>query len=307
MLATAGAEAVSRSRRQTWQRMRFRAAPYGFIAPNMILFTVFVFAPLVYAAYISLHEWSLIGDPTYVGLKNYARLSRDGLFWQALKNTAVYSLLTVPASLATGLLLALALNRDLYARTLLRSLYFLPVVVSSVVTALTAAWLFNDNYGVINAVLKSAGFGPVPWLSSPNFALPSLVLTTLWVRLGFCMVVYLAALQTISPTYYEAAQIDGASRFNQFRYITWPSLAPTTFLLLILNIIYSFHVFDLVYVMTGGGPGFSTTMLVQYVFQAAFVTSEMGYASALGMVLFSLMLAITVVQWRVGRQAEATG
>jgi multiple sugar transport system permease protein len=307
MLATAGADDDNSARSQTWRRLRFRAAPYVFIAPNIILFTIFVFAPLVYAAYISLHEWSLIGDPTFVGLKNYTRLGRDGLFWQALRNTAVYTLLTVPASLVLGLLLAIGLNRDLYGRTLLRSVYFLPVVVSSVVTALTAAWLFNDNYGVINAVLKSVGFGPVPWLSSPTFALPSLVMTTLWVRLGFCMVVYLAALQTISPTYYEAAQIDGASRFNQFRYITLPSLAPTTFLLLILNIIYSFHVFDLVYVMTGGGPGFSTTMLVQYVFQAAFVTSEMGYASALGMVLFTLMLAITVVQWRVGRQAEATG
>ena len=291
--------------RRTWTNLRAAATPYLFIAPNLTLFAIFVFAPLLYAAYISLHEWSLIGDPTYVGAKNYQRLASDRQFWQALRNTAVYSLWTVPTALALGLLLALGLNRDLYGRTLLRSLYFLPVVISSVVTALIAAWLFNDNYGIINALLKLVGLGPVPWLSSPAYALPSLVVTTLWIRVGFCMIVYLAALQNISPTYFEAAEIDGASRMKQFRYITWPLLAPATFLLLVLNVIYSFHVFDLIYVMTGGGPGFSTTMLVQYIYQAAFVTSEMGYASALGMVLFAIMLVFTVVQWRLGRHAEA--
>jgi multiple sugar transport system permease protein len=182
--------------------------------------------------------------------------------------------------------------------------YFLPVVVSSVATALIAAWLFNDNYGVVNAVLKQAGAGPVAWLSTPQWALPSIILTTLWVRIGFCMVVYLAALQSISPSYYEAAVIDGASRPQQFLYVTWPLLRPTTFLLLILNVIYSFQVFDLIYVMTGGGPGFSTTMIVQYIYRAAFANSEMGYASAMGMVLFVLILLFTLVQWRINRRTE---
>jgi multiple sugar transport system permease protein len=194
----------------------------------------------------------------------------------------------------------------MFGRKLLRSFYFLPVVISSVVTAILAAWLFNDNYGILNALLRKAGYAPIPWLSSPKFALTSLIVTTLWTRIGFCMLVYLAALQSISPTYYEAARIDGASRWNQFRYVTWPQLGPATFLLVVLNVIHSFQVFDLAYVMTGGGPGFSTTMLVQYIYQSAFVTSEMGYASALGVALFALILLLTVIQWRLSRQADVT-
>lgn len=289
-----------------WDRNKSRLVPYAFIAPNLALFCVFIFFPLFYALYISLHDWSLIGDVEYVGGANYRRIVSDGLFWRAIGNTALYSFGTVPTSLVLGLLLAVALNRNLAGRTVLRSVFFLPVVVSNVAAAIIVAWLFNDNYGVINAILKALGFGPVPWLSSPTYALPSLVIATLWIRLGFCMIVYLAALQSIPPNLYEAARIDGASRFQQFRFITVPLLAPATFLLLILNVIYSFQVFDLIYVMTGGGPGFSTTMIVQYIYTSAFVTSEMGYASAMGLVLFGIILVFTLVQWRVSRQAEST-
>ena len=283
---------------------RARLTPYLFIAPNLLLFSVFVFFPLLYAVYVSTREWSLIDTPRYVGADNYIRLASDPLFWQSLRNTLVYSVSTVPTSLAIGLALALALNRDLLARSFLRSLYFLPVVISSVATAVIAAWLFNDNYGVVNMLLRKIGIGPVPFLSSPRFALLSLVITTLWVRVGFCMVVYLAALQSIPPTYHDAAEVDGASRWQRFLHITWPLLKPATFLLLILNVIYSFQVFDLIFVMTGGGPGFSTTMLVQYIYQAAFVSSEMGYASAMGLVLFALILGFTLLQWRVSRRVE---
>lgn len=304
-----GALAPPGGAREARGRLRLRLArgaltPYLFIAPNMALFTVFVFFPLLYAFYISLREWSLIDTPRYIGLQNYARLATDTLFWQSVQHTAVYSLATVPTSLAIGLALALGLNRDLLGRTFLRSLYFLPVVISSVATAVIAAWLFNDNYGVINMLLGRLGMRPVAWLSSPNWALFSLVITTLWVRVGFCMVVYLAALQSINPTYYDAAQMDGATRRQQFRYVTWPLLRPATFLLLILSVIHSFQVFDLIYVMTGGGPGFSTTMVVQYIYQAAFVSSEMGYASAMGVVLFFIILGFTLLQWGVNRRKE---
>lgn len=307
LLSTAHAEQDAHAISRTsgwWHRLRQRSTPYVFIAPNLALFSVFVFFPLVYAAYISLHEWSLIDTPTYVGAKNYGRLFNDPQFWQSLQNTVIFSVVTVPTSLFLGLVVAIGLNRELATRTLLRSLYFLPVVVSSVATAVIAAWLFNDNYGVINELLKRAGAGPVAWLSTPRWALPSIILTTLWVRIGFCMVVYLAALQSISPSYYEAARIDGATRLQLFRYVTWPLLRPTTFLLLILNVIYSFQVFDLIFVMTGGGPGFSTTMIVQYIYQQAFAASEMGYASAMGMVLFVLILLFTLVQWRINRRTE---
>ncbi len=289
-----------------WQRRlrRLPVAPYLFIAPNLLLFTTFTFLPLLFAFYISFNEWGLLGKPRFIAADNYQRLVFDRLFWRALGNTIVYSLWTVPTSLALGLALALALDRPLFGRSLIRSTFFLPVVISGVATAIIAAWLFNDNYGVINAVLQQLGLPRVNWLSSPRWALPSLILTTLWVRLGFCMVVYLAALQSIPSDYYHAAAIDGASRWAQFRYIVWPLLSPATFLLLILNVIYSFQVFDLIYVMTGGGPGFATTMLVHYIYQSAFITSEMGYASAIGVVLYVLILLFTVLQWRISRQAQ---
>jgi ABC-type sugar transport system permease subunit len=280
-----------------------RLVPYLFIAPNIALFTAFSFLPLIYAVYISLHDWGLLGEPSFIGMRNYLRLWQDSLFWRALANTLLYAAGTVPTAMAIGLLLALALDRRLPARALFRSLYFLPLVVSAVATGTIAAWIFNDNYGVLNALIARLGGPRIAWLSSPYWALPSLILTTLWVRVGFCMVVYLAALQSIPQMYYEAARIDGASPLTQFRHITLPLLKPATFLLLVLSVIYSFHVFDLIYVMTGGGPGFSTTMLVQYIFRSAFVTSEMGYASAVGVALYGLILGFTVLQWRASRQA----
>ncbi len=288
-----------------WARLQQRLVPYVFIAPNVVLFTMFSFLPLLYAIYISFHDWSLIGDPEWLGLHNYARLARDPLFWQALTNTLVYAVSTVPTSMAIGLLLAMALNRRIPGRSLIRSIYFLPLVISAVATGTIAAWMFNENYGVINAILVQLGLGRISWLSSPQWALPSLAMATLWVRVGFNMVVYLAALQSIPSIYFEAARIDGASVLSQFRHVTFPLLAPATFLLLVLNIINSFQVFDLIYVMTGGGPGFSTTMVVQYIFKSAFVTSEMGYASAMGVVLYAIILIFTIVQWRASRQAES--
>jgi ABC-type sugar transport system permease subunit len=240
----------------------------------------------------------------FVGLGNYVDMLQDQEFLRAFYNTGLYTVGTVPTSIALGLLVALGLNRRLPGRTLLRSIFFVPVIISLVAVALTAAWIFNDNYGVINAVLDAVGIGSVPWLSSPKWAMPSLIIATLWIRLGFNMVVYLAALQSIPEELYDAARVDGATGWRRFRHITWPLLGPTTFLLLILNVIYSLHVFDLIYVMTGGGPGFSTTVLVQYIYQMAFTEGEMGYASAIGVVLYLMLLVFTVFQWRFTRQSE---
>jgi multiple sugar transport system permease protein len=285
-----------------WARNERLLVPYIFISPNIIIFAAFMLFPILFAFYMSFHEWSLIGVPQFNGLDNYVRMVHDELFWQSLGHTVVFTAGTVPTSIALGLAAAMLLNRELPARGLLRSVIFLPVIVSGVVTALVAAWIFNDNYGVINSLLKAAGLEPIPWLSSPTWAMPSIIITTLWIRIGFCMVVYLAGLQGIPSEYYDAAQVDGASGWRQFRHITWPLLTPTTFLLLVINVIFSFHVFDLIYVMTGGGPGFSTTVLVQYIYESAFASREMGYASAMGIVLYLLIVVLTVFQWRVSRQ-----
>ena len=287
-----------------WNRNQRLLIPYIFIAPNVVVFAVFMFVPILLAFYISLNEWTLIGTPTFVGLGNYLDMLEDSEFLRAFYNTGVYTLGTVPTSIALGLVVALGLNRKLPGRTLLRSIFFVPVIISLVAVALIASWIFNDNYGFINAALSAVGIGDVPWLSSARWAMISLIIATLWIRLGFNMVIYLAALQSIPTELYDAARVDGASGWRRFRHITWPLLGPTTFLLVIINIIYSLHVFDLIYVMTGGGPGFSTTVLVQYIYQMAFTEGQMGYASAIGVVLYLLLLVFTVFQWRVTRQSE---
>ncbi len=300
-----GAPPAARPRRRArWLPRQQHLAPYVFIAPNVVLFTAFSFLPLIYAFYISFHDWGLISEPEFIGVRNYWRLIHDPLFWRSLANTLEYAAGTVPTSMGIGLALAIALNRKLPGRIFLRSIYFLPIVVSAVATGTIAAWLFNDNYGAINSILVRLGLPRIAWLSTPQWALPSLIIATLWLRVGFCMIVYMAALQSIPAMYYEAARIDGASALRQFLHITLPLLRPATFLLLILSVIYSFHVFDLIYVMTGGGPGFSTTMLVQYIYRSAFVTSEMGYASAMGVALYAMILLFTILQWRASRQTE---
>lgn len=294
-------------KRPGWLRRNQKLlAPYLFIAPNVTVIAVFMFVPIVFAFYMSLTEWSLIGTPRFVGIDNYRELAVDPQFWQALYHTILYTLGTVPVSIALGLLVAVWLNRKLPGRTLLRSIYFVPVIISLVAVGLVAAWMFNDNYGVINEMLTAIGLNGVAWLSSSTWAMPSLILTTLWIRLGFNMVVYLAALQSIPAELYQAAQVDGAGTWRLFRHITWPLLAPTTFLLVIIDVIYSLHAFDLVYVMTGGGPGFSTTVLVQYVYELAFETGQMGYANAVGVVLYLMLLAFTIFQWRITKQAANT-
>lgn len=303
-MAVQQAPKVRQAEQSWWARNQRRLTPYIFIAPNMLVFTVFLFVPMVFAIYMSLNEWSLIEAPTFIGLGNYVAMAQDPQFWQSLWNTLLYTAGTVPTSIVIGLVVAIGLNRKLPARGLLRSIFFVPVVISMVAVALVGAWIFDDSYGVINNGLTALGFDPVPWLSSQRWAMVTLVVATLWVRIGFNMVVYLAALQGIPPEVYEAAQIDGATGWNRFWNITRPLLGPTTFLLVILNVIYSIHIFDLIYVMTAGGPGFSTTVLVMYVYQAAFENLQMGYASAMGVVLFALLLAFTAFQWRITRQSE---
>jgi multiple sugar transport system permease protein len=288
-----------------WSSHEQRLIPYIFLTPNLLVFTIFMFFPLLFAIFVSFHEWNIIGTAQFNGLKNYVRMASDPQFWQSLRNTVVYTVGTVPTSMALGLFVAILLNRRLPGRAFLRSIYFMPVVISGVVVALVGTWIFNEDYGIVNEVLGWFGVSGVHWLSSPTWAMPSLIVVTLWIRLGFCMVIYLAGLQSIPEMYYDAARVDGASPWRRFRHITWPLLGPTTFLILILNVIFSFQVFDIIYVMTGGGPGFSTTVLVQYIYQQAFQNSQFGYASAMGIVLYLMILIFTVVQWRISRQDES--
>lgn len=290
-----------------WAQHRMRVIPYFFIGPNLVLLVTFLFGPIVAAVVISFYRWSVIGVSQFTGLDNYIRLAQDPLFLKVLVNTVVFTIGTVPPSIALGLAAAVLLNRRLPGRTFFRGVFFAPVVISGVATALIAAWLFDNNYGIINWGLQAIGLQPIPWLSSPTGSMASVIVITVWTRFGLCMVIYLASLQSIPANFYEAARVDGAGAWQRFRYITWPLLRPTTFLLVVINVIFSFKVFDLIFAMTGGGPGFSTTVLVMYIYETAFDRSDMGYASAMGVILYLIVTAFMIVQWRTSRKAESYG
>jgi multiple sugar transport system permease protein len=291
-----------------WSRKRGgrepRLAPWVFITPSLILFAVFAFAPIAVAVVLSFQDVQVFGGGTFVGLDNYQAMFDKTLFWTSVKNTVVFTLGTVPTSAALGLLLAILLNRKLPGRGVIRSLYFLPMVVSGVAVSLVMVWIFNDDNGIVNAFLQATGLPRIGWLSSPNWAMVTVVVAVVWGRIGFCMVTYLASLQGVNPSLLEAAEIDGADSWKRFTQIIWPLLSPTTYLLLVLNIVFSLQAFDIIYVMTGGGPGFSTTVLVQYIFRSAFTDGNMGYASAVGVVLVAALLLLTVVRNRLSRRSE---
>ncbi len=274
------------------------------VAPFLLLLAVFVLLPLIGALAISFQRTDGFGHGTWVGLANYARLVRDPVFWRSTGNTALFTAIVTPVAMVLGLLVALLLNSVLPARGLLRSIVIVPMAISGVATALIGVLIFDQNSGVLDKMLQSLGLPSVPWQSGGVAAFTSLVLVTLWWRLGFNMLIYLAGLQGISPELYEAARIDGASGLQQLRWVTVPMVGPSSFFLLIMNVIYSFQVFDIVFVLTGGGPRNDTSVLVTYAYDNGFVTRDQGYAASIGMVLLVLTLGFTAVQWRLSRTRD---
>ena len=264
---------------------------------------IFTAAPLLFALYLGFHEWNLLQPAKpFVGLRHYTKLAGDGLFWNAVKNTAVYSLY-VPVTMACALGVALLLNRSIRGVALLRAIFFLPYVTSFVAISIVWQWMYEPNFGLFNWLLSHVGLGPFTWLNSPTTALFSLIILAVWIHIGFQMVIFLAGLQAIPSTYYEAAMIDGAGRWQRFWKITLPLLRPTTFFVLVTSIIGSFQVFTFVYVMTEGGPLHATDVIVYHIYQNAWQFLRMGYASAMSWVLFAVIFAITLLQFRfLGRR-----
>lgn len=288
-------------------RTRESVAAYAFLSPNLVLLALFVFVPLVGTVVISLQKTDGFGSGTFVGADNYLRLVGDPLFWRSAANTVLFTLLVTPISMGLGLLAAVLLNSVLPARPALRSAVIVPMAISGVATALMGLLIFDENSGLINLLLRSIGLPGVSWQSGGAAAFASVVLVTLWWRVGFNMLIYLAGLQGVSPDVYEAGRLDGASTWQLFRHLTVPLVGPSSFFLLIMNVIYSFQVFDLVFVMTGGGPENATSVLVTYAYDNGFVTRDQGYAAALGLVLLLIMLAFTAVQWRISRTRDLVG
>ena len=272
---------------------------YTFLMPSLLLLTVFVLVPLFFSLFLSFHQWNIISlQKPFVGLANFRRLWHDALFWNAMKNTAIYTL-QVPVGMAVALFVAILLNQRLRGIHLFRTIFFLPSVSSFVAVALVWQWLYQPQYGLVNFILKQIGLGPVPWLTSPKTALLSIMIMTIWMGIGYQMVIFLAGLQGIPADLYEAATIDGASPWQRFRSITLPLLKPTTFFVLITSVIGSFQVFTSVYVMTQGGPNRATDVVVYNIYQNAWEYLRMGYASAMSWVLFGVILIVTVLQFEI--------
>lgn len=282
-----------------------RLTPYLFIGPAALLFAAFSLVPIIIAITLSFQDTQTLGEGQWVGLDNYAAMGSDRLFRTALLNTLVFTIGTVPTAMVAGLALAVALNRPLPGRGVLRAMFFVPMVAAGVVVGVIMSWIFNVDYGVANNALAVLGIDRMPWLTSPTMAMFTLIIVVVWTRIGFCMVIYLGALQSIPSELKEAAAIDGAGRWSRFRSITVPMLTPTTSILLILNVVFSIQAFDVIYVMTGGGPGFSTTVLIQYVFRSAFQDGQMGYAAALGLVLVGILLVFTLLRQQASKRAES--
>ncbi|TKV62319.1 sugar ABC transporter permease [Nakamurella flava] len=289
------------------ERRREALAAWVFLAPTILLLGLFVLIPLGGAVVLSFQRTNGFGDGTFIGLDNYTRLLGDPVFWRALINTIVFTVLVTPGAMALGLGAALLLNSALPARPAFRSALILPMAVSGVATALIGLLMFDENTGLIDALLRTLGLPDIDWQSNPTAAFASIVLVTLWWRVGFNMLVYLAALQGIDGTLIEAARTDGASGGQLLRYVTIPLLGAPTFFLLVVNVIYSFQVFDIVFVLTGGGPQNATTVLVTYAYDTGFVSRDQGYAAAIGMVLLLFSLFVTAVQWRTNRGRDVAG
>ncbi len=278
-----------------------RWAGLALASPALLVFVVFMFVPLVLTFWYSLHSYRGFGPMKWIGLQNFAEIVHDPTFWAALLNTVLFTAISVPIGMALGLGAAVLLDKIMPARGLYRALIYVPVVISGVAAGIIFLRLFDPLIGILNQFLTAVHLPAVDWQGNGTAALISIIVVTTWQGIGFGMVVYLAGLQGIPRELLEAASVDGATGWVQFRRITWPLLRPTTFFFVVYSIIVSFQVFDVVYVLTRGGPGTSTTFLVQYAYDEGFNQRRQGYAAAIGVIIYLIVLAFTVAQWRLSR------
>ncbi len=268
---------------------------YLCISPWIIGFLIFIAGPIFASLFFSFCNYDVVTSPDWVGIQNYKRLFSDPLFWQSLKVTSYYSLVSVPLGIALSLIIAILLNQNIRGLAWFRTIYYMPSVISGVAVSLLWMWIFNPEFGILNFLLWKLFHiqGPA-WLMSEEWVIPALIIMSLW-GIGGDIVIYLAGLQGIPTELYEAAEIDGANSFNKFLNITIPMMSPVLLFTLIMGIINSFQVFTQAYVMTGGGPHYASLFYVLYIYQNAFQFFSMGYASALSWILFLIMLALTAL------------
>ena len=280
------------------------------VSPYLVHFIVFVVGTSLASLYFSFSDYDILNPPKWSGLDNYEKLFQDPLFYRALWNTVYFTLLYVPAKTFLALLLAVALNQKLKGLKLFRMVHFLPVISSWTVIAYVADAIFNQRIGFANAVLAKFGIAPQSWLIDEGWVIPVLVVVAIWKSVGYMMIIFLAGLQGISSELYEAASIDGANAWQKFWRITVPMISGTTFLVVILNTIYSFQNFEQIFVMTGGsteagstgGTNNASLVLMLLMFRQGFSFYKMGYASAIAWVLFLILLAITLIQFKLQKK-----
>lgn len=284
-----------------------------FLLPYGVLFSVFVLLPVLYGFFISLHKWHILAPhPEYVGLRNYRLVLADDLFRIAFARTAFYVAMVVPLGNALSLALAIGLNQNYRGTVFYKVAFYMPVVMSVSVTAILWRWLYSTEFGLLNYYLgEVASFfhkiapGLIPasvrpqWLNSPKTAMPAIALMSIWWGAGGNMLIYLAGLKNVPRELLEAASIDGASPWRRFWGVTWPQLRPTTLFCLVMSVIASFQVFGQTYILTGGGPYYSTLTIILYMYQQGFGLYQLGYASAVGYLLFAALLVFTLIQFKL--------
>ncbi|HRX75810.1 MAG: sugar ABC transporter permease [Candidatus Cloacimonetes bacterium] len=306
---------------------KWKISPYLYILPAFIILLAFRLIPIIMSFIISFYDWSIQGTGKFIGLANYSTMMKDPVFWQSMLNTFWLVIIQVPATIVFSLLFAVLLNRIKLFKSFFRIIYFMPYVTSLVAVSIVWKLIFNEQTGLANTFLGYIGISPQAWLSEsrgifylmfqsigvelpkflhgPSQALFGIIIMTVWKSLGYNTIIYLAGLQNISKDYYEAAEIDGASKGKQFWHITVPLISPTTFYVLIMTTIVSFQTFAQIYLMTDkGGPLNTTKLVVYYIYEKGFDMLEMGYASAVALALFVLILALTIFQKRVEKHVN---
>lgn len=276
-----------------------------FVSPALIGFGIFTFGAILYSLYLSFTDYDMFGTPEWVGLENYIKaFTNDEYFYQYFGNTFYFAIVLVPVVLVISLFLAILINKKVGKLTkAYRVTLFLPSITSTVAVSMVWLWIFNPDMGILNNFLTAIGFhNPPMWLSDPEWSKPALIIMRVWQMSGYYMLLFLAGLQTIPETLYEAAEVDGASSWQRFTRITVPMLSNTTFVVVILLIIESFNMFESIFVMTEGGPLGSTSTIMYYIYEQGFMSYNMGYASALAWIFFALILVFTLIQFRFRRE-----
>ncbi len=291
--------AAGRKAGRSGLRGRHGLAPYLFLLPYLVAFLLFRFGPTLAGLGISLLKWNIMGEPAYIGLRNYQNLVRDPQFFLAFKNTLYFVLLTGPAMVLLGLASALLVDQPLRGRVVARTVIFTPYVVMSTVVGVIWLWIYSRDTGILNYYLNLLHLPRVAWLSNTHAAMPAVSLATIWWQMGFNMIIFLAGLQDVPRELEEAALVDGANGTGVLRHITLPLIAPATFVVVMLTLINTFQVFDQIYVMTGGGPSLATLTLIQYLYYQAFQFFKLGYGSAVAYIVLVILVLLALVQRRL--------